>query len=167
MSGRGDINRRNRARAYQAEARLQSERRRFDRHGIHPGDAYRGLWLYYLDMKEKLAAAKSEEDRRYFQREMALTLHRIMPYERPKLTTVKVQGDANAPVVSPEAFAEALAKTLTIAELELLDAVALKLVGVPGMPAIEGTAVPAGAPAQRVKAGATPPIAPAQRTKGK
>jgi hypothetical protein len=82
-------------------------------------------------MKERLAAAKSEEDRRYFQREMALTLHRLMPYERPKLTTVKLQGDPAAPVVPPEVLAERLAKTLSIAELELLDKVALKLVAGP------------------------------------
>jgi hypothetical protein len=77
-----------------------------------------------------------------------LTLHRILPYERPRLTAVKVSGDPAAPLVTPEAFAEQLARTLTIPELEALDAMALKLVA--GPPVIDAKATES-APAQRVK----------------
>jgi hypothetical protein len=128
---------------------MKSERSRFEKAGIEPGEAYRGLWLHLLDVKDRISHAKNDEDKKYWLREYSLTLHRILPYERPRLTAVKVSGDPDAPVMSPEMVAETLAKTLSIAELELLDKVALKLVAGPVVD-IDATSSP-GPAAQRVK----------------
>jgi hypothetical protein len=116
---------RTRARAYRNSDVAKAERKKWGELGFEPGEAYRGLWLHLVDCKRHIEGAKiakNEERERFWKREYSLTLHRIMPYERPRLTTVKVQGDANAPLMSPEALAESLARTLTIAELEALDA---------------------------------------------
>jgi hypothetical protein len=63
------MNRRTRARAYRAEARMKSERSRFEKAGIEPGEAYRGLWLHLLDVKDHIDHARTDEDKKYWKRE--------------------------------------------------------------------------------------------------
>jgi hypothetical protein len=82
-------------------------------------------------MLDEVKKARSEERRDYFRREYATTLYRILPFERPRLQTVKLQGDPDRPVMNQEQMAEVIAKMLTQEEIAILDKVAIKLVSAP------------------------------------
>jgi hypothetical protein len=117
-----------RPRARRVFQNLHAERKRYEDNGLGPGDAYRGMWRHLHDMHDEVKKARSEERRDYFRREYATTLYRIFPFERPRLQTVKLQGDPDRPMMSQEQMADVIAKLLTIA---ILDKVAIKLVSAP------------------------------------
>jgi hypothetical protein len=117
-----------RPRARRVFQHLHAERKRYEDNGLGPGDSYRGMWKYLHDCLDELKKARSEERRDYFRREYATTLFRILPFERPRLQTIKLQGDPDRPVMNQEQMAEVVAKLLTQEEIAILDKVALKLV---------------------------------------
>jgi hypothetical protein len=121
-----------RPRARRVFQNLHAERKRYEDNGLGPGDAYRGLWNYLHDSLDELKKARSEERRDYFRREYATTLYRILPFERPRLQTVKLQGDPDRPVLSTEQMADTISKLLTQDEIAILDKVAIKLVTASG-----------------------------------
>jgi hypothetical protein len=125
-NGRTGPNRRPSAK--EAFRKLKQDRERYEQAGLGPGDAYRGMWAYLHDSLAALRQAKTDERRDYFRHEYATTLYRILPFERPRLQTVKLQGDPDAPVLDPEQMAETIAKMLTQDEIAILDRVAIKLV---------------------------------------
>jgi hypothetical protein len=117
-----------RPRARRVFQNLHAERKRYEDNGLGPGDAYRGMWRHLHDMLDELKKARSEERRDYFRREYATTLYRILPFERPRLQTVKLQGDPDRQVLSTEQMANTISKLLTQDEIAILDRVAIKLV---------------------------------------
>lgn len=106
----------------------QADRERYERKGLGPGEAYRGMWAYLHEMLDHLNATQDEKRKDYFRREYITTLKAILPYERPRLQTIQLQGDPDRPVLSTEQMADAIAKLLTPDEISILDRVALKLV---------------------------------------
>jgi hypothetical protein len=110
--------------AKEAFRKLKQDRERYEQAGLGPGDAYRGMWAYLHDSLAALRQAKTEERRDYFRREYATTLYRLLPFERPRLQTVKLQGDPDRPVMNQEQMAEVVAKMLTQEEIAILDKVA-------------------------------------------
>jgi hypothetical protein len=120
-----------RAPAKEAFRHHQADRERYERAGLGPGEAYRGLWRHLHDVLDDMKAAKAANDepsRRWFSKEYSQTLFRILPYERPRLQTVQLQGDPDRPVMNQEQMAEVIAKMLTQEEIAILDRVAIKLV---------------------------------------
>jgi hypothetical protein len=89
------------------------------------------------DYRDEMLKTRSEKRRDYLMAQVATTLYRILPFERPRLQTVKFQGDPNAPIMTQEELANSLATMLTLEELELLDRVAVKLVGGPAGAAVD------------------------------
>jgi hypothetical protein len=128
----------NLAAARNAFRQHKADRERYEAAGLGPGDAYRGLWGILHDYREEMLKTRSEKRRDYLMAQVATTLYRILPFERPRLQTVKLQGDPDAPIMDPDQLAETMAKTLTLDELELLDKVALKLVTGPAAPNGDG-----------------------------
>jgi hypothetical protein len=127
MSGHNH-NRLHAARA--AFAKVRKDRELFEAAGIGPGDSYLGLWSLLIELRNNWHHANSQERKDHFRREYTDVLKALLPYERPRLQVVKVKTDADQ-VREPEEMAKALAKALTLEELELLDKVALKLVSAP------------------------------------
>jgi hypothetical protein len=125
----GSLN--NLAAARNAFRQHKADRERYEAAGLGPGDAYRGLWAILHDYRDQMLKTRSEKRRDYLMAQMANTLYRILPFERPRLQTVKLQSDPDAPIRSPEEMAEIMAKALTHDELIFLDKVALKLVAGP------------------------------------
>jgi hypothetical protein len=121
-----------RAPAKEAFRHHQADRERYERAGLGPGEAYRGLWRHLHDVLDDMKAAKAANDepsRRFFMHEYSLTLYRLLPFERPRLKTITLQGDPDRPVMSQEQqMAEVVAKMLTQEEIAILDRVAIKLV---------------------------------------
>jgi hypothetical protein len=103
------------------------------------------------DYRMCMIHAKTEENKKYYMAQVALTLHRILPYERPRLQTTQVSSDPDAPVMDAEQLSDVMAKVLTHDELVVLEAVALKLVTGPaaaeagGGQTIDATGGPVGA----------------------
>jgi hypothetical protein len=81
-----------------------------------------------MECREKIRQAQSEERRDFHAANYVNTLRIILPYERPRLQTVKMEGDPNRPVLPPEDVARALAGVLTKEELRVLDVVAMKVI---------------------------------------
>jgi hypothetical protein len=78
------------------------------------------MWRHLHDMLDD----RSEERRDYFRREYATTLYRILPFERPRLQTVKLQGDPDRPVMNQEQMAEVIAQMVTQEENTIIHRVA-------------------------------------------
>jgi hypothetical protein len=100
----------------------------FDAEQAGPGDAYRLLWLQALDFKANIRQARDEQRRDQLINSYIQTLRIILPYERPRLQTVKMEGDPNKPTLPPEDVAKAMAAVLTKEELKVLDVVAMKII---------------------------------------
>jgi hypothetical protein len=133
----------NLAAARKAFRQHKADRERYEAAGLGPGDAYRGLWAILHDYRNEMLKARSEKRRDYLMAQVANTLYRILPFERPRLQTVKFQGDPDAQIRDPQELAETMAKVLTQEELELLDKVALKLVSGPDAPDGDGKTIDA------------------------
>jgi hypothetical protein len=84
----------------------------FDREGMGPGDAYRALWLKTLEYKEKERNAH-EENKSLWGDRFVNVMRMILPFERPRLQAIKVEGDPNKPTMPPEDVAKAMAAVLT------------------------------------------------------
>jgi hypothetical protein len=100
----------------------------FDREGMGPGDAYRGLWLLAMECREKIRQAQTDERRDHYTYNYMQTLRYILPFERPRLQAIKVEGDPNHPTLPAEEVAKAMAGVLTKDELRMLDVVAMKII---------------------------------------
>jgi hypothetical protein len=127
----------------------EADTARFEAAGMGPGDSYRALWLLALDFREAMRSAGEEHKERW-----ALNYHQVLrtllPFERPRLQAIKMEGDPNRPVLPPEDVAAAMANILTHEELRVLDVVAMKLV--------------TGSPSPRQTSGATVDVTPKKPT---
>jgi hypothetical protein len=118
---------------------LDDDRRRFDRLGLGPGEAYRNLWRVCADdvegrdlIRKKLAneTLTAVERQRLLSRHDMLqerirdTLRHILPYERPRLSAVEVSEDQ----LHPERVKPDLTR-LSDAELKQLERIVLKIGG--------------------------------------
>jgi hypothetical protein len=129
-----------------AFTKVRKDREMFEAAGIGPGDSYLALWSHLIEMRNMWNGAKSQERKDYYQRQYTETLRALLPYERPRLQVVKVKTDQEQQR-EPEEMAKALAKALTVEQLELLDKVALKLVSAPST--IDAKAEPVPPPPKR------------------
>jgi hypothetical protein len=94
--------------------------------GFGPGDAYRALWEQVGILREELAAEErrrsSDQSRRDTLRDQLVrVLHKLLPFERPRLTAITVKSDADNP---PRVRADL--SRLIDAELDTLERLCLK-----------------------------------------
>jgi hypothetical protein len=71
--------------------------------GFGPGDAYRALWEQVGILRQELAAEErrrsSDQSRRDTLRDQLVrVLHKIFPFERPRLAAITVKGDTESPL---------------------------------------------------------------------
>jgi hypothetical protein len=118
---------------------LEADRKRFERNGLGPGDAYLGLWRLFHDdfdlvqaLRKKLAdsALKGRERKDFLARYDAVmsrsidTLSRIVPYERSRLKAKEAPPDQHEHGRVPPDLTK-----LTRAELDALEKMVLKVSG--------------------------------------
>jgi hypothetical protein len=94
--------------------------------GFGPGDAYRALWEQVGILREQLSAEErkrsSDQSRRDTLRDQLVrVLHKILPFERPRLAAITVKGDTDSPL-----RVQADLSLLSDAELDTLEKLCIK-----------------------------------------